>query len=221
MLKEFKTADGSITYYNEEVQDHYHTKSGAIEEAFVKHAQALEVWNTESNPIRIIDMCFGLGYNAYAAIKEIKEHDSDKKIEVYCFENDIEILELAVKQDIEDEEFKSIKDFISNFLEYDKNTFEVDNVKLIMVYGDALETIRFYEEDFFDYCFFDPFSPSKVPHMWTVEFMADVYKTMKKGGKLSTYSYARKVRDNFAEVGFEVGKGPILGRWSPSTICTK
>jgi len=41
---------------------------------------------------------------------------------------------------------------------------------------------------------------------------------MNKNAKLSTYSYARTVRENLKEAGFEVIDGPVLGRRSPSTI---
>jgi hypothetical protein len=42
---------------------------------------------------------------------------------------------------------------------------------------------------------------------------------MKEGAKLSTYSYARWIRNNLKNAGFEVLDGPILGRRSPSTVC--
>jgi tRNA U34 5-methylaminomethyl-2-thiouridine-forming methyltransferase MnmC len=44
---------------------------------------------------------------------------------------------------------------------------------------------------------------------------------MKEGAKLSTYSYARWIRNNLKNAGFEVLDGPILGRRSPSTIALK
>ena len=42
-MKKVKTEDNSITFYNEEVEDHYHSKSGAREESFEKHAKALKI----------------------------------------------------------------------------------------------------------------------------------------------------------------------------------
>jgi len=58
------TKDSSITHYNEEAEDYYHSKSGAKEEAVEKHAKALGV-----RPGKVIfDICFGLGYNTAAAL---------------------------------------------------------------------------------------------------------------------------------------------------------
>lgn len=72
-----------------------------------------------------------------------------------------------------------------------------------------------------DVVFFDPFSPKKVPHMWTAEFLKDVYDKMNKNAVLTTYSCARVVRDNMKSAGFKVTDGPIIGRRSPSTIAIK
>ena len=57
-MKLVKTDDGSYTYYNEEFEEHYHTKSGAIEEAFEKHVNAVGV----SDGMKILDFCFDRFY---------------------------------------------------------------------------------------------------------------------------------------------------------------
>src|SRR5210317_1137125 len=109
-MKEVITEDNSITYYNEEAQDHYHTKSGAREEAFEKHAKALKI-DEKENPV-IYDMFFGLGYNAAAAIDILKDN-----VTIYCFENDKEILKLATEMNADFESWSMIKEFIKNFLD--------------------------------------------------------------------------------------------------------
>ncbi|MBW2999016.1 hypothetical protein KY321_05750 [Candidatus Woesearchaeota archaeon] len=207
-MKEVITGDNSITYYSEEAQDHYHTKSGAREEAFEKHAKALEI---KANSV-IYDMFFGLGYNSAAAIDILKDN-----VTIYCFENDKEILKLALEMDADFESWCIIKDFLRGFLDNGETIYVKDNIKLVMVYGDALETIK-EEREKADYIFFDPFSPAKVPQFWTVDFFKDIKSKMNKNGKLSTYSCARFVKDNFTEAGFRLEKGPIIGRRSPSTI---
>ena len=72
-MKLVKTEDSSITFYNEEVEDHYHSKSGAREEAFEKHAKALNIKQGI-----IFDICFGIGYNTAAAL-------DITPATVYCF----------------------------------------------------------------------------------------------------------------------------------------
>lgn len=207
-MKKVITDDDSVTFYNSEVEDHYHTKSGAKEEAFEKHAKALDV-SSVSNPV-IFDMFFGLGYNSAAAMDMIKSGV------IYCFENDKEILRKVLEIDADFESFFHIKKFVEGFLDEGKSEYEC-HVKLVMLYGDAREKIK--EVDLkADFVFFDPFSPSKVPEHWTEDFFRDIKSKMKINGKLSTYSYARVVRDNLSKAGFEVKDGPVVGRRSPSTI---
>lgn len=203
------TEDKSITYYNTEVGDHYHTKSGAKEEAFEKHAKALKIKDSSV----ILDICFGLGYNTAAAL------DLIDNCVVYCFENDKEILRKVLEINADFKSWSIIQEFVKGFFD-GKSTYEKDGIKLIMVYGDAKKEIRKVKEKA-DYVFFDPFSPAKVPDMWSAEFLKDIFERMNKDGKLSTYSYARFVRDNMKKAGFEVIDGPKIGRRSPSTIAIK
>jgi tRNA U34 5-methylaminomethyl-2-thiouridine-forming methyltransferase MnmC len=219
-LMPFVTADGSLSFRNLAFDEMYHTKSGALEEAFEKHAKPLRVWEKE-NPV-IYDVCFGLGYNAAAAIDVIREHGNDSLITVYCLENDREIMEKILEIDAKFKCFNILKIFISNFLSQEKPHYEdtFDNVRLIMIFGDARNMITAVKEKA-DFVFFDPFSPTHHSEMWDKEFMKLIYDKMNVGGKLTTYSYARKVRDDFTAAGFKVIPGPIIGRYSPSTIAIK
>ena len=204
-----KTKDGSLTAFNERYKEHYHTLSGALEEAFEKHVNAIGV----EDGFHILDFCFGLGYNSIAAIK------GHKNLSIIGLENDFEIIKaiknLSVPQKIE-------KDFSAfrNLAEKIKITDENNNtIKLIL--GDALHTIDQLSEIFFNRVFFDPFSPKKQPEMWNKEVFQKVFVLMKPGAKLSTYSCAKSVRQNMEAAGFMVKDGPIIGRKSPATIGMK
>jgi len=210
-MKRVITGDGSVTYYNEQIGDHYHTKSGAREEAVEKHVRALGV-----APGRVVfDVFFGLGYNTAAALDV-------GPATVYCFENDLEILKKALSLDECDSGFRSfwiVREFLRGFFD-GRDVYEnaESGVKLVMLFGDARETIMDVPERA-DYVFFDPFSPARVPELWTREFFLAIRDKMSQGGKLSTYSCARWVRDNMRAAGFIVSDGPVLGRRGPSTIC--
>ncbi len=94
-----KTKDGSLTAFNERYQEHYHTLSGALEEAFEKHVNAICV----EDGFHILDFCFGLGYNSIAATK------GHKNLNIIGLENDIKIIKaiknLSVPKEIEKEFF--------------------------------------------------------------------------------------------------------------------
>ena len=205
MLKEIRTKDNSITYYNKEFNETYHSISGALEEARKKHvipSNILELTKNQ-NQITILDICYGLGYNSLIAIHEIKNVNPKCDIRIIALENDVEILKVKpeVPQELQ-QEYQNIQ----------------KNITLIV--GDARKTIREIQEKI-DAVFFDPFSPKKCPELWTKEFFKDIYKVMRKDTILTTYSCARGVRDNLKAAGFQIIDGPCVGRRAPSTIAIK
>ncbi len=209
IMQFIKTKDSSFTVFNERYKEHYHTLSGALEEAFEKHVNAIGV----EDGFHILDFCFGLGYNSIAATK------GHKNLSIIGLENDIEIIKaiknLSVTLEIE-KEFSAFR----NLAEKQEITDENNNtVKLIL--GDAIHAIDQLPEDFFDRVFFDPFSPKKQPEMWTKEIFQKVFAVMKPGAKLSTYSCAKSVRKNLIAASFNVLDGPAIGRKSPATIAIK
>jgi tRNA U34 5-methylaminomethyl-2-thiouridine-forming methyltransferase MnmC len=202
-LKFVNTADNSTTFFNEEYNETYHSTSGALEESFKKF---IEPSNLKENT-KILDICFGIGYNSYAAIKTCK------KISITALENDKDIINKIQTINI-DQEYEIIKQLAKNLEYKDKNY----NLKLIL--GDAKVTIK-QLKDKFDYIFLDPFSPKKCPELWTESFFKDIYKLCNSGAILTTYSCARVVRDNLKKAGFQVKDGPCVGRRAPSTIAIK
>jgi tRNA U34 5-methylaminomethyl-2-thiouridine-forming methyltransferase MnmC len=225
------TDDGSRTFRNREVDQLYHTKGGAIVEALEKHARALKVWEKD-NPV-IFDVCSGLSYSAACALEEIRRHDNKSEVTIYLFENDRIILEKNLElpdslEYVQDGTTQNItcyhhfKKAIKAFLNSGKSVYESkkNHVKIIIVFGDVQSTIDLVDKNA-DFVFFAPFSPVATPDMWNSEIFSKLYSHMNRGGKLSTYSYARKVRDALNESNFSVHNGPILARRSPSLIALK
>jgi tRNA U34 5-methylaminomethyl-2-thiouridine-forming methyltransferase MnmC len=208
-MKLVKTQDDSYTVFNETAGEHYHSISGALEEAFEKHVNAIGV----EDGFRILDFCFGLGYNSIAASKD------HQNLQIIGLENDIEIVQsirsLEVPEIIKTE-FDAFRDLAEKL-----EVTDINNNILKLIIGDALKTIDQLPNNYFDRVFFDPFSPGKQPEMWSEEIFQKVYSKMKSGGKLSTYSCTKWIRKNMENAGFKVIDGPIVGRKSPATIGVK
>jgi len=201
-MKQVLTDDGSMTFYSSKFDECYHSKSGALQEAFEKYVKPCNV----KDGFVILDVCFGLGYNSLAALSIAK------RLKIVGLENDINIL----KQKVEVPSYLE-KDY-AKIVEASNKLFYKDNeVEIKILLGDALQTIDSVNEKF-DAVFFDPFSPKKCPELWTLDFFKKIKSKMNKGGILATYSCARVVRDNLREAGFEVKDGPCVGRRSPSTV---
>lgn len=219
MMQQIKTNDGSLTYFNEEYQETYHSKTGAYEETYKKFIEPTKIKElAKKGHIRILDVCFGLGYNAIAAIDAAMKSNPDCEIEIISLEKDLQLDELKKIG----KEFKHYK--ILNELEFDPITksylYEDKNIHLIIKIGDATTTIKKVQGKF-DAVFHDPFSPKKNPEMWSKEFFSQVKARMTNEAVLATYSCARIVRDNLRDAGFKVKDGPKVGRRGPSTIAFK
>lgn len=208
-MKKIKTGDGSYTFVSD-MGESYHSVSGAEEEAIKKYVEPTGISElAKKGEIRILDVCFGIGYNSAAAIDAALKANPDCKIKIVGLELDKSLTE-------------SLKELNPKFESYDlvRGERKHKNVDLKVIYGDARKTIKKVKGEF-DVCFFDPFSPVKHPHMWIEEFLKDVGSKIKAGGVLSTYSCATHVRINLVRAGFDVKDGPCIGRRAPSTIATK
>mgnify|MGYP005839829095 CR=1 FL=1 len=215
-MKKIVTGDNTFTLYNEVFDEHYHSLTGAREEAQEKYSRALRVW--EKIDSVIYDVCFGLGYNSAAAIDDIRNYNPESIIFIYCFENDESVLKEILNLNNDFQCFPEIKIFIKGFLEEKKLVYESNNLRLEMFFGDVKQNILKPEKNG-DFVFFDPFSPKKQPDLWSEDFFKKIRKKMNKDAKLATYSCARIPRENMKKAGFEVTDGPIVRRWSPGTIC--
>jgi|TARA_Y100000310_G_scaffold293020_1_gene322279 tRNA U34 5-methylaminomethyl-2-thiouridine-forming methyltransferase MnmC len=215
-MKQIVTKDNSITFHNEEYDESYHSVSGALEEAFEKFAKPCKL----KDGMKVLDICFGLGYNSLAAI-------SLADVEIVALEKDSSILKeikdlkLPLNYKIND---KINNELIKNYEKIkkaaEKLNYEDNKVKIKIMLGDARKTIKTLDEKF-DVVFLDPFSPKKCPELWTEEFFYDICKIMRKKAVLATYSCARIVRDNLKNAGFMVEDGPCVGRKSPATLAYK
>lgn len=210
------TNDGSLTYYNDKFSEHYHSISGAKEEALKKFIlPSLKYLNFgEKNIIRILDVCFGLGYNTSAAIDEIKKR-FNIKIEIIALENDINILNNILDNNVDFESYDLIKKCVNNNYFY-----EDDNLSIKIILGDGIENINKIKGNF-DLIFHDPFSKTKMPDFWTEDFFKKEFNLLNKGGILTTYSCARNVRDNLKKVNFKIHDVEPVGRRAPSTLAIK
>ena len=62
------TEDGSVGLYSKEVDDIYHSSFGALSEAYEKFIfpSKLNEFIKSNNKIKVLDICFGIGYNSKA-----------------------------------------------------------------------------------------------------------------------------------------------------------
>ncbi len=213
VYEEKKTEDGSVTYFNKEKEEHCHSVFGAKEEAVKKFVEPCREKLLEEK-IVVFDVCFGVGYNSVALIEEVMKINKDAEIIIYAFEKDREIISKVKEVNPPFEHYSLIKRLSSS------GSVEEGSILIKLLIGGAEERIEEVEENA-DVVFLDPFSPKNEPVLWEENFLKKLHSKTENGGVLTTYSCARKVRDNLKKAGFKVEDGPRVKRRGPSTIAIK
>lgn len=217
MFQKIITADNTETFINEKVGESYHSQTGAVDEALKKYAIPCRIKElAKTGKIKILDVCFGLGYNSAMAVSVALEENHDCEIEVVGLEYDPEIINRISEVNPPISFFQNYKRLSKQNLE-----FKEGNVSVKILLGDARETCRSLPENHFDAVFFDPFSPKTAPEMWQVQFFEQMYRVMNSSAVLATYSCARIVRENMSKANLFYDDGPIVGRRGPGTIAKK
>jgi len=83
------TGDGSVGLFSEEFDDIYHSSYGALSEAYEKFADAIP--NISKQNLRVLDICYGLGYNTKAFLNQ----NFNKNIMIDCLDIDKNLLLLS------------------------------------------------------------------------------------------------------------------------------
>lgn len=141
-------------------------------------------------------------------------------IELIALEIDEEVPQNALAQGLLDNWLFSIPEILT-ILAKDRK-IKNHNLQARLIIGDARQTLQEVYGDHFlaDAIFLDPFSPTKCPQLWTVEFLSLVSKCLKSTGYLATYSCAASVRTALQMAQLMIGATESVGRRSPGTIAS-
>ena len=195
------TEDGTITLYSKEFAESYHsTFDGALHETMQKHVIPAFSFHKNRDEIKILDICFGLGYNVLSTIYYVKQHNISSKIHIISPEFDEALIRSLVSFDYP-KEFNAFRDIIKTLSQ--EFYYEDEHFKIEIVLGDARETLPKLK-DRFDIVYQDAFSPTKNPLLWTREYFSDIKKLSKKDTIITTYSTAIATRMGLYENGFNI-----------------
>jgi tRNA U34 5-methylaminomethyl-2-thiouridine-forming methyltransferase MnmC len=220
VLQLCKTLDGSDTLFHTELQEHYHSIHGSIQESrhiFIRYGY--EAVPRETDPVTIFEMGLGTGLNAWltalTAAQE-KRRVYYTAIELYplpeetwkslnfpaCLNNpEGEALFHAIHQ----APWKNSQG-ISPWFSIEKQ--HLDLLSYIPLPGMA------------DLIYFDAFSPDTQPDLWTTAVFQKMNVLLRSSGMLLTYSCKGTVKRHLADAGFRTeklsgppGKREILRAW--------
>ena len=200
-----QTLDGSTTIHLPDWNESYHSKHGAIQEAYHVFIQnGLNTFNGQ--PVSILEMGFGTGLNAFITFLESKK--SNQKIDYHGIEaypiSTNEISQMNYVSELNATSETTIFDLIH---ECDwQTTIEISSLFTLTKRQQFFEQIE--DEYKFDLIYFDAFGYRVQPELWSTEIFRKMYKALKSNGTLVTYAARGVVKRSLIEVGFTVEKLP-------------
>jgi len=188
---EVLSQDGTYTAYSKEYDEHYHsTRDGALNESLYKHVYPAFKVKKDAKELKILDICFGLGFNTLATIYHLKQIGSTCRVQIYSPELDENLIN-SLKDFTFPDEFEEFKHIIFRLV--DNGVYSDDSLHVELFLGDAREYIKKFN-NFFDVVYQDAFSPSTNPILWTKEYFLDIKKACKDNAVITTYSTSLPTR---------------------------
>lgn len=207
-----QTADGSHSFYLEEMDEQYHSKHGSIAESqhvFIQSGLLYQAKKRKS--LRIFELGMGTGLNVY--LTAIAAKRNDLQVEMHS----IEAFPLAAAEAAQlnypscigesEELFQQIHELAWERLHQLSPNFKLK--KILAKFEDFT-----LENKDYDLIYFDAFAPEKQEELWTNSVFQKVYESMKPGATLVTYCVKGVVRRRLQALGFQVEKlaGPLGGK---------
>ncbi len=203
------TKDGSITFFNNAINEHYHTLAGARSEAIHKYCKPARLPQLLARKkLDVLDVCFGLGYNSLTSCEYAMEHGG--KIDITALEIDKNVVEGAAQYVQETATSFDWNHCLAALARNEK--WQEKNCAISLILGDARFTAGNLPKNHFDLIWLDAFSTRKNSELWTVDFFATLHHVLKPKGILFTYSAAIPVRAGLREAGFKIAETPAFGR---------
>lgn len=202
------TKDGSHTLFVPDLNEHYHSTHGAMQESeLVFIHNGLHHIPECIKDVNVLEVGFGTGLNALLTVLESKKQR--RKINYVAIEPE------PVEKDLLEQlnyasligsteavgYFKKIHEASWIYPAFLSDYFIISKIK------SRLEDVSLKENQF-HLIYFDAFGPDVQPELWTEQIFAQLYKCLKINGVLVTYSCKGTVKRALKTVGFTIEKLP-------------
>jgi tRNA U34 5-methylaminomethyl-2-thiouridine-forming methyltransferase MnmC len=194
------TGDGSHTLYIPEMDEHYHSVHGAIQESRHVFIEA-GLSHHPANKLVVFEVGFGTGLNAWLTLLEAQKQHREViyfTIEKYPLTPDeYQILNYAEAGEAKDRQlFQSMHECNWGEMVQISPSFNLYKIK-----GDLRETgLTLFPK--FDLVYFDAFAPNKQEDLWNTEIYRKLYQQSNTGAIFVTYCAKGVVRRGLQEAGF-------------------
>lgn len=209
-----ETSDGSHTLYLPDQKETYHNKNGAVTESmhvFIKNG----LKSLARKEVRILEMGFGTGLNAYITLLESLQDERKIKYtslekyplnpEILAKINHSEALKNHYPAVYHRDDFNEIHKRFGESHWGEKNSIS-DTFELLKREEDF--SVINLSESTFDLIYYDAFGPRVQPDLWTKEILAKCFHFLSPEGVFVTYCSKGEVRRSLMALGFECERLP-------------
>lgn len=200
------TADGSHTLYIPEMDEHYHSVNGAIQESeHIFIGAGLRAM--EKPDIRILEIGFGTGLNALLTWKEAEQSGQFRHITYHTIERYPLSEEITARLNYGERAWPERKELFDALhrAEWNQPVDLSERFTLHKIEGDS-NTCPLPES--IDLIYMDAFAPEKQPEMWNEAFYHKLYTHADEGAILVTYCAKGEVRRAMQSAGFRMERLP-------------
>lgn len=195
------TSDSSHTLYHPQLNETYHSKSGAIGESqyvYIDSGLAYKAHNQDT--LAIFEFGFGTGLNAL--LTWMFAENNNKKI-VY---DSVEKYPLGIEineqlnyghQLLQQDKFATLHN-----LAWDETFILSSHFVFHKYFADIFQFT--FPHAYYDVVYFDAFAPSKQSEVWAIELLEKIHHSLRPSGILITYCSQGQFKRNLKAVGFEL-----------------
>lgn len=199
------TADGSHTLFIPAMDEHYHSINGAVQESRHIFLDA-GLHRMEKEQIRILEIGFGTGLNAFLTLLDIEE-TGKPAIDYYSVELYPLAAEIVQQLNYGELICPEKKNLFNALHEADWN-MPVQITPHFTLHKLEDDSNRCPLPSAIDLIYFDAFAPDKQPEMWTPEIFEKLYTHTAPEGIIVTYCAKGEVRRRMQAAGFQMQRLP-------------
>ncbi len=203
------TRDNSKTLFVPELDEHYHSIHGAVQESLHVFIKSGIKEFPDHSTVNILEVGLGTGLNVWLSLKEALErnlHINYTSLEKYPVQAE-EVAQLNYTSLLPSGPKSSFQDIHECEWEKPVILYEEEATSFTLL-KQKTDLRAFKESENYNLIYFDAFAPSAQPNLWTVQVFQIMFEALKPGGLLVTYCVKGEVRRAMKAAGFTVEKIP-------------
>lgn len=204
-IRTIQTADGSTTFFNADLNEHYHSIHGAHQESqhvYIENGLQYFHQKTSAKQIAILEMGFGTGLNYLLSLDYGLNHGLSLDytgIEAYP-------LPLQLIQQTNYQQFLTKPELIDWYYSKYEAALLCEQAITLQQKLQIMEKklTDFKSDKKYDLIYFDAFASSKQPELWTDEMIEHICQFLNDKGIFVTYSVTGNLKRCLRKLGFNI-----------------